>query len=206
MNSSEEMAKKRYRLMRRLYELTEGEEGQAVPFSKMQEQLGFSTSLLQDIIFYLENEKLITFQSPGNLINITTAGSDEIEAALIEPDKATAHFPPRGNNAAKQNMEMQMQQESYDKTQRITIGESRYKTLQELLQVINTSLDQFNLSLEQKANLLSEIDIITSQMASSKPNTTIIPGSVAAIKRILESAARTPFEYDVLNKIIQLIG
>ncbi len=96
---SEEMAKKRFRLMRRLYELTEGEESQAVHFNKMQEQLGFSTSLLQDIIFHLENEKLIIFQSLGNLINITSAGAEEIEAALIEPDKATAHFPSRGNTA-----------------------------------------------------------------------------------------------------------
>jgi hypothetical protein len=93
---SEEMAQKRFKFMRRLYELTEGEEGQAVHFNKMQEQLGFSTSLLQDIIFYLENEKLITFQSPGNLINITSAGADEIEAALMKPEKPTAHFPSRG--------------------------------------------------------------------------------------------------------------
>lgn len=203
---SEEMAKKRFRLMRRLYELTEGEEGQAVHFNKMQEQLGFSTSLLQDIIFYLENEKLITFQSPGNLINITSAGTDEIEAALMEPDKATAHFPPRGNTAAKQNMEMQMRQDSYDKTQSITIGENRYNELQELVQVISASLDQLTLSLEQKARLQSEISIINSQMVSSKPKATIIPGSVVTIKRILESAARTPFEYEVLNKITQLIG
>ncbi len=203
---SEEMTKKRFKFMRRLYELTEGEEGQAVHFSKMQEQLGFSTSLLQDIIFCLENEKLITFQSSGNLINITSAGADEIETALIEPDKATAHFPPRGNTAAKQNMEMQMRQESYDKTLSITIGENRYKELQELLQVISASLDQLTLSIEQKASLQSEIDSITAQMASSKPKTTIIPGSVAAIKRIFESAARTPFEYEVLNKISQLIG
>ena len=178
----------------------------AALINKMQEQLGFSTSLLQDIIFYLENEKLITFQSPGNLINITSAGTDEIEAALMEPDKATAHFPPRGNTAAKQNMEMQMRQDSYDTSQSITIGESRYNELQELVQIISTSLDQLNLSIEQKARLQSEIGIINSQMVSAKPKTTIIPGSVAAIKRILESAARTPFEYEVLNKITQLIG
>lgn len=203
---SEEMAKKRFGFMRRLYELTEGEEGQAVHFNKMQEQLGLSTSLLQDIIFYLENEKLITCHTSGNLINITSAGADEIEVALMEPDKATAHFPPRGNTAAKQNMEVQMMQESYDKTQSITIGENRYNELQELLQIINASFDQLTLSMEQKASLQSEIGIITSQMASSKPKTTIIPGSMAAIKRILESAARTPFEYEVLNKISQLIG
>ncbi len=203
---SEEMAKKRFRLMRCLYELTEGEEGQAIHFNKMQEQLGFSSSLLQDILFYLENEKLITLQSPDNLINITTTGADEIEAALMEPDKATAHFPPRGNTAAKQNMEMQMRQDSYEKSQSFTIGESRYRELQELLQIIGTSLDQFNMSIEQKANLQSEISVITSQMASAKPKTTIIPGSVANIKRILESTARTPFEYEVLSKISQLMG
>ncbi|MBI5554947.1 MAG: hypothetical protein HY920_03715 [Elusimicrobia bacterium] len=202
---SEEMAKKRFKLMRRLYELTAGEEGQAVHFNKMQEQLGFSTSLLQDIIFYLENEKLITFQSPGNMINITPAGAAEIEAVLMAPDKATVHFPARDNTAAKQNMEMQMQ-DSYDKSQSFTIGESRYNELQELLQVLSASLDQLNLSFEQKARLQSELGIITSQMLSSKPKATIIPGSVVTIKRILESAARTPFEYEVLNKITQLIG
>ena len=161
---------------------------------------------MQDIIFYLENENLITFQSPGNLINITSAGADEIEAALMEPDKATTHFPPRGNTMAKQNMDMQMQQESYDKTQSISIGENRYNELQDLVQIISASLNQLTLSFEQKASLQAEIDIITSQMSASKPKTTIIPGSVSAIKRILESAARTPFEYEVLNKITQLIG
>ncbi len=103
-------------------------------------------------------------------------------------------------------MEMQMRQESYDKTQNITIGENRYNELQELVQIISASLDQLTLSLEQKARLQAEIGIINSQMISSKPKATIIPGSVVTIKRILESAARTPFEYEVLNKITQLIG
>jgi hypothetical protein len=203
---SEEMGRKRLNFMRRLYELTEGEESQAVHFNKIQEQLGFSSTLLQDIIFYLENESLITFQSPGNLINITTAGTEEVEAALMEPDKATAHFPPRGNTMAKQAMDMQMQQESYEKSQGITIGESRYRELDEFLQILHTSLDQLNLSIEQKAMLQSEISTITSQMSSAKPKTSIIPGSVASIKRILESSARTPLEYELLNKITQIIG
>ncbi len=192
--------------MRRLYELTEGEEGQAVHFNKIQERLGFSTTLLQDIIFYLENESLITFQAAGNLINITSAGSEEVESALMEPDKATAHFPPRGNTMSKQAMDVQMQQDSYERAQGVTIGESRYRELHELVQTLQSSLDQLNLSLEQKAMLQSEISTITSQMSSAKPKTTIIPGSVASIKRILESSARTPLEDELLNKITQIIG
>lgn len=203
---SEEIARKRLNFMRRLYELTEGDEGQAVHFNKLHERLGFSSTLLQDIIFYLENENLITFQPTGNLINITPAGAEEVETALMDPDKATAHFPPRGNTMAKQNMDIQMQQESYEKTQGITIGESRYKELSELLQVLQASLDQLNLTIEQKAMLQSEISTITAQMSSVKPKTTIIPGSVASIKRILEGAARTPLEYELLNKITQIIG
>lgn len=203
---SEEMARKRLNFMRRLYELTEGDEGQAVHFNKIQERLGFSSTLLQDIIFYLENENLITFQASGNLVNITPAGAEEVEEALIEPDKATAHFPPRGNTRAKQTMDLQMMQESYEKTQGITIGENRYLELNELLQALETSLDQLNLTIEQKSMLQSEISTITSQMSSAKPKTTIIPGSVANIKRILESSARTPLEYDLLNKITQIIG
>jgi len=192
--------------MRRLYELTEGEEGQPVHFNKVQEQLGFSSTLMQDIIFYLENEKLVAYQSSGNLINITPAGAEEVEAALMEPDKATTHFPARGNTMAKQTMDLQMQQESYEKTQGITIGESRYKELDELLQVLNSSLDQLNMTVEQKSMLQSEINTINSQMSSAKPKTTIIPGSVASIKRILESSARTPLEYELLNKITHIIG
>jgi hypothetical protein len=203
---SEEMARKRFNFMRRLYELTEGDEGQAVHFNKMQEQLGFSSPLLQDIVFYLENEKLITFQDPGKLINITVAGAEEVEVALMEPDKATTHFPPRGNTMAKQGMDMQMRQESYEKAQGITIGESRYRELDEVLKVINASLEQLTLTVEQKNTLQAEIETITSQMSSAKPKTTIIPGSVASIKRILESTARTPLEYELLNKITQLIG
>ncbi|MDD5131282.1 MAG: hypothetical protein PHH44_01320 [bacterium] len=203
---SEEIARKRFNFMRRLYELTEGEEGQPVHFNKVQEQLGFSSTLMQDIIFYLENEKLVAYQSSGNLINITPAGAEEVEAALMEPDKATTHFPARGNTMAKQTMDLQMQQESYEKTQGITIGESRYKELDELLQVLNSSLDQLNMTVEQKSMLQSEINTINSQMSSAKPKTTIIPGSVASIKRILESSARTPLEYELLNKITHIIG
>ncbi|MDD5258832.1 MAG: hypothetical protein PHD29_02590 [bacterium] len=202
----DDQAKRRFMVMRQIYELTEGEESHAVHFNKIMEYVGFGPGLLRDIIYYLENEKLITFQDPGNLINITLAGTEEVEIALMEPDKATAHFPARGNTIAKQNMDLQMQQESYDRAHTITIGENRYNDLKELLQVIIASLDQLNLASEQKSKLITEINTIHSQMAFLKPSTGIIPESVAHIKRILESSARTPLEYELLTKITRIIG
>ncbi len=203
---NDDQAKNRFMVMRQIYELTEGEESHAVHFNKIMEYVGASPGLLKDIIHYLENEKLIIFQDPGNLINITSAGTEEVEVALMEPDKATAHFPARGNTRAKQNMDLQMQQESYDRAHTITIGENRYKDLKELLQVISASLEQLNLTTEQKAKMLTEINTIQSQMAFMKPSTGIIPESVVNIKRILESSARTPLEYELLTKITSIIG
>ncbi len=203
---TEEKARKIFMVMRQIYELTEGEQGHAIHFNRLMESIGFSPGLLKDIIHELENEKLILFQDPGNLINITLAGAEEVEAALMEPDKATTHFPARGNTLGKQSMDLQMQQESYERAHTITIGENRYKELKEIIQTIKASLGPMNLTTEQKATMQLAIESINSQMSSSKPSTGIIPESVANIKRILESSARSPLEYELLSKITHIIG
>jgi hypothetical protein len=100
MTDTEKQRANRLLVMKAIYDVSEGSEGNIVSGPDLLETLGLSDQELGDACKYLEGEHLIrgtkTLWShlTPYMINITHRGIKEMEESLQAPDKPTAHFPP----------------------------------------------------------------------------------------------------------------
>lgn len=91
--------KHRFEFMRCLYEKTEGSEMGLVYVEEIADQIGLQELETEIIALFLADEGLIRVRM-RNIISITHLGIDEVETALAQPDKPTAHFPRLSATAA----------------------------------------------------------------------------------------------------------
>ena len=88
-----EKQKKRYLLLRRIYELTNGVETKII---QLEPPEGLSEDELLSTIDYLSAEGLIVqLADNAPLVQISHRGVVEIEESIVAPNKATAHFLPQ---------------------------------------------------------------------------------------------------------------
>jgi hypothetical protein len=85
--------KQRFEFMRCLYEKTEGSEMGLIYVEEIAEQIKLPLLETEIIALFLADEGLLRVRM-RNIISITHTGVDEVETALGQPDKPTAHFPP----------------------------------------------------------------------------------------------------------------
>jgi hypothetical protein len=87
----QEKQKKRYQLLRRVYDLADG---QVTPirFFSIAEQEGFNKQDAEDAYHYLIGEGLIeSFSATGSVL-LTHLGIIEVEHSIMNPNRATEHF------------------------------------------------------------------------------------------------------------------
>jgi hypothetical protein len=127
MSAIEEMKKKRFQFLRRLYELTGGDELECLNLYDIGEELGFNRKLTKNIVQYLEREGLIkVIGDQGGIAGISHWGVREVEEALSNPDEPTHYFPPVNIISIGQMISSQIQQASPEATQVTAIDEGRY--------------------------------------------------------------------------------
>ncbi len=86
-----EKQKKRYSLLLKIYELTEGDENKIIQLDVPEE---LSTDEVQSAVDYLEGEGLVrSLADEGLLLEITHRGVVELEQSLLNPKESTEHFP-----------------------------------------------------------------------------------------------------------------
>jgi len=206
MKAREDMEKKRFQFLRRLYELTGGDECKLFDKLQIGKELGFEDDVTKNIAQYLNGEGLVEFRALGDKIGITHEGIQQVEEALSNPDKPTYFFPAVNIISVGQMNSSQIQQSSPKATQIFTIGENRSKELEEVIQSLKESIDQLGLDLQQMNDLKAEIRTIEAQMSASKPKATIITECLGSIRRILEGAAGSVIASGLLSKITALLG
>jgi hypothetical protein len=206
MDTIEDMKKKRFQFLYKLYNLTGGDEFKWFNKFQIGEEQGFDRDLTANIAQYLKGEGLIEFRAIGGIIGISHWGVREIEEALSNPDIPTHHFPPINIISIGQMISSQIQQASPDATQVVTIDEDRYEELKEVIQSLKESIDKLDLESQNKSNLQAEIQTIEAQMSSSKPKVTIITECLGSIRRILEEATGSMLASSLLSKIVALLG
>ena len=210
MNVTEELKKKRFQFLHKLYELTGGDESNWFKVFQIGEELGGDRDSTAKIAQYLEGERLIVVHATfigycNKLIGISHEGIREVEEALSDPDTPTDHFPSGNIIVIDKMIGSQIQQASPEATQVVAIGEDRYEELKEIIQSLKDSIDQLGLEPQQKADLQAEIQTIDAQMSSSKPKATIITECLGTIRRIIEGAASSVLASSLLGKIIPLL-
>ena len=206
MTPIEEMKRKRFRFLHRLYELTGGDESKLFDMFQIGKELGFDMDLTNNIAQYLKGEGLIEVLALDGIIGILHWGVREVEEALSNPDTPTCHFPPVNIISIGQMVNSQIQQASPEATQVVTIDERRYEELKQVIQSLRESIDKLGLEPLQKSDLQAEIQTIEVQMSSSKPKATIISECLGSIRRILEGAGGSVLASILLSKIVALFG
>jgi len=206
MGTTDNVKEKQFRFLYRLYQLSEGDENHPVEVGKIREEIGASNTFAKDIIDYLETEGLLNFQPGSDTVSITPGGDDEIENALINSDKATAHFPPMDKIYTTRKMEMDMSAASISDLQLVTIGSNKHRELKEVIGLLKEAADQLGLDTQQNNTLQVEINTIEGQLLSSKPKANLIPKSLDSIRRILEGSSGNPLGSSILTKIMSIIS
>lgn len=195
----EEMKKKRFQFLHKLYEITGGDKSKGFDYLWIGEALGFDRELTLNIEQYLTGEGLIKFQTLEH-IGITHEGVREVEEALSKPVEPTVHFLPINIiNVEGSLVNSPIQQNSPDSIQVVTIGKDKCEKLKEVFQSLKESIDQLGLNLQQKSDVQAKIQTVEAQMSYSKPKANIIAICRDSIIRILESASGGALAYKFIE-------
>lgn len=154
--------KKRYSLLRKLYELTDGVE---TKITLLEAPEGIDQRELWSIIDYLSSERLLK-QLAGNapLVQISHRGVLEIEDSIVSPHKPTEHFLPQvinfyGNVGSVQSGNKNVANVSQN------IGDpSMVELLQELRRHLNSE------TTESKREGNEVLDGLEAELTSNNPN------------------------------------
>jgi hypothetical protein len=93
LDSILEKQKKRYLLLHRIYELTDGDESKIL---ELESPEGLRPEEIQSIVDYLAGEGLVeSLANEAPLLSITHRGVVEVEKSLLKPQEPTEHFPPQ---------------------------------------------------------------------------------------------------------------
>ncbi len=198
MSSLEELKKKRFQFLHKLWELTGGNQSKMVRIGQVAEPLGFDDKTAEAIVQYLEGEELVEATTSGLVapsyfdvgLYIKHKGIKEVEAALTTPQSPTEHFPANVTNyiSIGSMIDSSISQASPGSYQTISINENSKQELKEIVLALKEVLQQALLKQEQKEEMESEIQTLESQIRSPKPKVIIIRESLSSAKRILESA------------------
>jgi hypothetical protein len=205
MEPIEEMKKKRFRFLHKLYELSDGDELVLLGmYEEIGKDLGFDIVLSEKIARYLEGEGLIKIEAFGDgdyAVRITHPGICEVEQALSNREKPTEHFPPFNLIYVGQMIGSQIQQASPGATQLVIIREDKYEEVKEIIKSLQESIEQLGLLAQQKSDLQAEVETIKAQLSSSKPKNAIITECFKSVRNILEQTAGNVLAIAFLGKI-----
>jgi hypothetical protein len=92
-NDIQDMQRKRFQFLKKLYEITGADESVYVSPSKLRDELGFADAEIDRICEFLSSEGLIGFDILDSVC-IEHKGISEVEIAVSKPNQPTLYFPP----------------------------------------------------------------------------------------------------------------
>lgn len=193
MDSLEDLKRKRFQFLHKLWELTRGNEKILVKIRQVATPLGYDENVAEPIVQYLAGENLLEVTTYGFYVSnyldaglyIKHGGVVEVEEALSKPESPTVHFPANVTNYINigSMVNSNISQASPNSN---VINETGKQDLKEIVIALKTVLKQAP-SGPDREELASEIQTIESQIGSPRPKPVIIRESLASAKRILES-------------------
>jgi hypothetical protein len=187
----QEQNRKRFDLLRHLYETSQGDRYSIVNLFELAEELGIDREEAHPIADYLAGEGLLKFQTLGGGIAITHAGIVQMERALSEPDEPTDFFPPVNVIYVESMSHSQIQQATTASTQIYSFPEDKLGALDDFIQELRGRIPELELNEDKVAELEAEISTLQAQSKSPSPKQRIIGEAISSIRVILENAAGT---------------
>lgn len=87
--------KNRYRILRKIYDVTDGNENGIVQFLELARQEGLTEDQANDAYDWLLGENLVETHGPRRNARITHLGKLEVEQSIKNPNVSTEHFRPQ---------------------------------------------------------------------------------------------------------------
>jgi len=168
MVSIDELKRKRFQFLHRLYEKTEGNEREMVDELEFGDELGFNRTETEKVSQYLVGEDLIKYAARRAIV-ITHQGIIEVETAISNPEEPTQYFPPV-NIINVHHMEgSQIQQGSVSSNQTGNFKFTNTNDFDDFIRLLKEKRPELNLNEEDRSEIDAEISTLESQIASSQP-------------------------------------
>ena len=175
--------------MRRLYDKSDGAAMEFITADTLTADMHLSESQEQELVDYLKQEGLIKSRGTGSppLISITHRGVIEVEQSSERPELPTEHFPPVSAvlNVYGDVVGSNIAQASPQTTQTVTYTSEQRQDLMQALQQVRALLAQGLPDADDEQALRSDVQTIDAQLASSRPNSTIVHAAVGSIVNVL---------------------
>ncbi|MEZ8077105.1 hypothetical protein ACED27_18790 [Vibrio sp. FF112] len=193
MNPVEIKKALRFELMKRIYEVTGGEESKQIQLDKIIDVDAATDQEFQDTINaikYLFNEQLIKMTVLGGCpaaIFIRHKGVVEVEQALSEPEQKTEHFNPAvtitNNIGTMTNSSLQQATSNSSIEVSYQLSDGEQSKIDELIKQIRVELESVKsqLSTEQARDVEAQLLTVESQLKSSKPQKAILELSLSTL-------------------------
>jgi hypothetical protein len=203
MNSNvQEIRKKRFLFLRRLYEMSEGDQDHDVSMDDVGTEFGYSPQETYRIAQYLNGEGLIEHVTLSGDIAITHYGVVQVEDALTNPEQPSQYFPAVNNIININHMTgSQIQQGTSQSTQMITVSNIDSETISTFINEFNNKLPELQLDVENQKEAEADISTVEAQLKSPKPKHSIISECLKSLRSILENAAGQAMATLLLSQI-----
>ena len=206
MNSIDELRKKRFQFLHRLYEKTEGNEREMINMWDLGNELGFGRAETDKISQYLVGEYLMEYAAMGGIITITHQGIIEVENAISHPEEPTQYFPPVNIINIHHMQNSQIQQGTVEGTQSQHIESKTKSDISEFVELVKAKLPDLCLDAEDMAEIEADINTVQSQVSSSRPKKSILMECLSSMQRVLEGAAGSVVAQQLIPLIPPLIA
>ena len=206
MASIDQLRKKRFQFLHRLYEKTEGNEREMVNMWELGNELGFDKAETNRISQYLVGEYLMEYAAQGGIIAITHQGIIEVEDALSNPEEPTQYFPPVNIINIHHMQNSQIQQGTIESTQSQFVELKIINDIQEFIELLKDKLPDLCLNVEDMSEIEADIKTVQSQMASSKPKKGVLRECLSSMQRVLEGVAGSVVAQQLITLIPPLIA
>jgi hypothetical protein len=203
-NEVQDIQRKRFDYLKRLYDKTEGNERADVMYLELGAELGLTRPEIDKIFEYLMGEGLIVVVLLAGSIGITHKGIVEVETALSKPNEPTTYYPPVNIIHIEKMIGSQIQQGTQQSSQNMGYSKKDLEAILRIIRELKEQLIDLKLSSAKKAEVYSEIVAIESQAKSPHPKHTIIKAALASILNILEEVAGSAIGALLSQKIATL--
>ncbi|GHV79245.1 hypothetical protein AGMMS49944_10360 [Spirochaetia bacterium] len=184
--SLEQKKAARFKMLAKLYDLSDGSENAVFNIHEIGELLNFPSELVELTYEYLSSERLIEFKALGGFAAITHYGVIQYESAISVPDNETKYFPPVNiiNNILNVDSiaNSQVQVGVSNSTQRMNMNND-FAEIAKWLDYVEKTLLSENQSIVLE-KIKDDIELIKVNIGAERPNKKYINIALNAIRDV----------------------
>lgn len=179
--------RKRYEILKLLYEKSNADPSQYIEDEELQKELGTTPAEFLPMIMELDSNGFVKMTQQATAISFP--GIHEVERVESNPNRGTAYFPAMNVMYVGQISNSPIQQGTYQSSQSVQLSGGDVQPLMEFIRRLEEVIGELNLNSDDKMQAQAEIATVKAQTSAARPSRAIIRESISSLRRILEGAA-----------------